>query len=96
MMRSLRERFDVVVIDAPPALQVTDAAVLAGKCDATMIVARGDITRRSELAATVEMLRPSAKLMIGLALNADANVPGGGFFGFRVSEPNRRRAAVRA
>ncbi len=96
VLESLRERFDAVVFDAPPALQVTDAAVLAGKCDATMIVARGDITRRSELAATVAMLRPSAKLMIGLVLNADANVPGGGFFGFRVGEPSRRRAAVRA
>lgn len=96
IMRTLRERFDAVVVDSPPALLVTDATVLAAKCDATVIVARGDVTRRTEIAGAVEMLRPAAKRMLGVVLNGDANVPGGGFAGFRVGEVRGARAEVRA
>jgi succinoglycan biosynthesis transport protein ExoP len=96
IMRALRERFDAIVVDCPPVLQVTDATVLAAKCDATILVARGDHTRRSELAATVELLRPATKRVLGVVLNGDANVPGGGFFGFRVPATRRQRAGARA
>lgn len=96
MIRTLRERFDAIVIDSPPALLLTDATLLAAKCDATIIVARGDVTRRSEIAGAVEMLRPAAKRMLGVVLNGDANVPGGGFAGFRIGEERSSRAEVRA
>jgi len=96
IMRALRERFDTIVVDSPPALQVTDATVLAAKCDATIVVARGDHTRRSELASAVEVLRPAAACMLGVVLNGDTTVPGGGFFGFRVAPPSTQRTGVRA
>jgi len=96
VLRDLRERFDVVIVDAPPALGATDATLLAAKCDATVIVARGDVTRRREAAAAVELLRPAAPHMVGVVLNADANVPGGGFFGFRVRDTRPRQVEVRA
>jgi len=96
VMRALRERFDAIVVDCPPVLQVTDATVLAAKCDATIVVVRGDYTRRSDLAATVEALRPATARILGTVLNGDTNVPGGGFFGFRVAAPGRERATARA
>jgi receptor protein-tyrosine kinase len=96
VMRTLRERFDSIVVDCPPALQVTDATVLASKCDATIVVVRGDHTRRSDLAATVAALRPATTRILGTVLNGDTSVPGGGFFGFRVAAPQKARAAVRS
>lgn len=96
VLRGMRERFDIVIVDAPPALWSTDATLLAAKCDATVVVARGDVTRRREAAAAVDLLRPASARMLGVVLNADANVPGGGFFGFRVRESRPRQAEVRA
>ncbi|HYM15518.1 MAG TPA: polysaccharide biosynthesis tyrosine autokinase [Dehalococcoidia bacterium] len=96
LMRALRERFDAVVVDAPPALQFTDATILAAKADVTLLVARGDITRRREIRATVDLLRPAAPHIAGIALNGDPNVPGAGFRGFRVGDRRARAEAVRA
>jgi capsular exopolysaccharide synthesis family protein len=96
VMRALRERFDAIVVDCPPVPQVTDATVLAAKCDATIIVVRGDHTRRSDLAATVAALRPATTRILGTVLNGDTSVPGGGFFGFRVAATRTERAAARA
>jgi capsular exopolysaccharide synthesis family protein len=96
VMSALRERFDAIVVDCPPVLQVTDAAVLASKCDATIVVVRGDHTRRTDLAATVQALRPATARILGTVLNGDTNVPGGGFFGFRVAAAQQVHAVARS
>ncbi|RJF93638.1 GumC family protein [Sphingomonas cavernae] len=38
MVRQLRERFDLIVLDAPPILPVLDAKILSGIADATILV----------------------------------------------------------
>ena len=52
-MRSLvdvwREEFDLVLLDGPPVLAVTDAIPLAGMADTTVMVARCGLTPRSSL-----------------------------------------------
>jgi capsular exopolysaccharide synthesis family protein len=45
LMASLADRFQIVIYDAPPLGAVTDAAVLARRCDGAVLVARyGDTT----------------------------------------------------
>src|SRR5262249_51327776 len=53
---TLSARFDIVLIDAPPLLPVTDAAVLATRADGTLVVACVGRTRREELRRAVEAL----------------------------------------
>jgi succinoglycan biosynthesis transport protein ExoP len=49
LVNSWRDQFDLVVLDGPPVLAVTDAVALAGMADTTIIVARCGLTPRSSL-----------------------------------------------
>ena len=61
----------MVIIDAPPALVVTDATLVAAQCDATIIVVRADESTRTEAAAAVMAMRRASRMMLGVVLNAE-------------------------
>ena len=69
LLRDLQARFDVVIIDAPPLLPVTDAAVLSRICDGAVLVVRYGKTRRDQLEHTVEALRAVDARILGTVLN---------------------------
>lgn len=61
---ALRDRFDTVLIDAPPLLAVGDGLTIAGFADAVVVIVRSDLVRRPvtlELESTLARL-PIAKL----------------------------------
>jgi len=56
--REMADRYDLVLVDSPPVSLVTDAQLLAGACDAVLLVSRAFVTStRSLEAATREMQR---------------------------------------
>ncbi len=69
ILDGLRERFDVVLMDSPPALVVTDASVLGMLADGLIIVARAGKTRMGELQATITELAQTGRPIAGLMLN---------------------------
>lgn len=60
---------DIVLIDSPPILPVTDALVLAPRVDATLVVALVESTARKEIARAIEMLRQVDAPVAGAVLN---------------------------
>lgn len=58
-----------VIIDAPPLLPVTDAAVLAAEADGVLVVLSAGKTLDTELAATLESLRSVNAKVLGVVLN---------------------------
>lgn len=66
----LSERFETVVIDSPPVVPVTDAAVLSTKVDGTVIVVRASKTSRDVARRAVRALRDVGGQLIGNVLNA--------------------------
>jgi succinoglycan biosynthesis transport protein ExoP len=69
LLETLRETQDYVVIDTPPLLPVTDAAVLSVVSDGCLITTRYGKTRREQLAeAAATLSRIDAKLL-GVVLN---------------------------
>lgn len=54
LLRDLAERYDLVVLDTPPALVVSDARILSARCDAVVYCARWASTPRG---AVLEGLR---------------------------------------
>jgi succinoglycan biosynthesis transport protein ExoP len=56
LLRFLETRFDIVIIDAPPLLPVTDGAVLAKQTRGALVVVAAGRTRRGELEASVATL----------------------------------------
>ncbi|HEX7072316.1 MAG TPA: polysaccharide biosynthesis tyrosine autokinase [Rhodothermales bacterium] len=65
----LKDLFDVVVIDTPPTLAVTDAALVAARCDATVVVTRAGKTKEKELDRCVEVLESVGATIVGVTLN---------------------------
>ncbi len=67
----LRERFDMVLVNAPPVLAVADAAILAPRMDGVLLVLRAGHTRRQHALAAKERLeRVRARLLGAVLLDA--------------------------
>ena len=56
LIDALAEAFDVVLIDAPPLLPVSDAAILSRRTGGAIIVAAAGRTKRSQLHGAIEAL----------------------------------------
>jgi capsular exopolysaccharide synthesis family protein len=69
LMGDLRDDFDVVIIDAPPLLPVTDAALLAAQADGALIVLRHGKTTRDQLNHAVERVEAVDAKTLGIVVN---------------------------
>lgn len=70
LLEELAGRFDVVVLDTPPVLPVTDAVALATLVDAVLLVARHGTTHRGPAAEARRRLDSVGAPVIGYVLNA--------------------------
>jgi tyrosine-protein kinase len=69
VLADLREQFDLVLIDSPPILPVTDAAVLSSLTDATLLVVAADQTRQGQLRSAAEKFSQLSVPVIGTVIN---------------------------
>jgi succinoglycan biosynthesis transport protein ExoP len=69
LIAELKRRYDWVVIDAPPVMPVTDAAVVANNSSGVIFVVGAEMTPRQSAAAAVEQLRGANAKFIGAVLN---------------------------
>ena len=65
----LKREYDIVIVDTPPALPVTDAAVLSAKVDSVIIVARAGVTKQSHILGVFEILDNLRAKTLGVVLN---------------------------
>ena len=64
-----RKLFDVIIIDAPPLLPVTDAALLAAQADGALVVVRHSKTTRDQLDHSMERLSAVDARALGVVFN---------------------------
>ncbi|HEX2273334.1 MAG TPA: polysaccharide biosynthesis tyrosine autokinase [Acidimicrobiales bacterium] len=69
VLTSLQSEADVVLIDSPPVLPVTDALVLSGRVDATLLVCVSGATTRKDSARAIELLSQVDAPLVGTVLN---------------------------
>ena len=69
LIKELRERFSVVLLDAPPLLPVTDAALLAARADGMLAVVRHGRTTRDQLAHALERVDSVGAKCVGVVMN---------------------------
>jgi capsular exopolysaccharide synthesis family protein len=68
LLTLLRDRFDVVLVDAPPALALAEARVLARLADAALLCVRWGRTPRRVVQAALLQLREARVNVVGAAL----------------------------
>ncbi|RGA00541.1 polysaccharide biosynthesis tyrosine autokinase [Microbispora triticiradicis] len=69
VLAQLTEEYDMVIIDAPPLLPVTDAAALGAICDGALLVVRHGKTRREQVLRAAELLSSINARLVGTVLN---------------------------
>lgn len=69
LLSELRVRYDLVLIDSPPVLLVTDSAALAPQADGVVVVARYGSTGTGKLMEAVESIRKTGGEILGAVLS---------------------------
>jgi protein-tyrosine kinase len=69
MLEAALEQFDIVIFDTPPVLAVTDAQILANKCDGTILVVGSGKTQIEPAVKSKELLLSSKGKLLGVVLN---------------------------
>jgi polysaccharide biosynthesis transport protein len=69
LLQEAKSQFDLIIIDSPPVLMVTDPVILSTKTDGTIIVLRSQKTTRPVLKRAVEVLSHSPGRKLGFVIN---------------------------
>ncbi len=94
IIRHLEDRFDLVILDSPPAVPVTDASVLARWVDGVLLVATAEMTSRRDLQRAAEILQQVDAPLLGTVLNQVSPETGYGDtygYGYRYGYSSRSR-----
>ena len=68
-LETLRQRYDFVLIDAPPAIAISDPIVLSVLCDGVLLVVREHNTSTDTVRHVVERLQAVGAPILGAVLN---------------------------
>ncbi len=69
MLEELREQYDYILIDTPPLGLVVDAAVIAPRCDGSVVVLGDENLKYRQLEGVLEQLRRSGGRVLGVVKN---------------------------
>ncbi|WP_418938538.1 CpsD/CapB family tyrosine-protein kinase [Lacticaseibacillus paracasei] len=89
-----REHYDIIVLDAPPVLAVSDVQVLVPKTDGVVVVANMGKTLKGDMRRTVEVLNLAQAKILGSvervrAKHGDKGYGYGYGYGYGVSQPQK-------
>jgi succinoglycan biosynthesis transport protein ExoP len=100
LLEALRSHCDILLVDSPPVLPVTDPLVLAALADSTLLVVSADQTSKRAVSRAVEVLTQIDTPLMGTVLNGVSPESGyaygyaTGYYrrGSNETEPNGDRA----
>lgn len=69
ILQQLRQQFEMVIVDSPPALVVADASILASRCSGAMVIVDSGRTRTEAARKVTEVLTHSQVKLLGVVLN---------------------------
>lgn len=82
LLEQLRSQYDVIFIDSPPALLVTDAVSISSKSDAVVWVSQAGVVTRPQLNRATQMIERSGMPVIGFVVNRLTRMLGGYEYGY--------------
>jgi tyrosine-protein kinase len=80
ILKELRDSVDVIIVDSPPVLAVSDPLIIAAHVDGTALVSLGGKTRLDALRRAVQILHRGAPRIIGVVLNQQGVKGDGGYY----------------
>lgn len=83
LLEELKASFDIVLVDSPPTLAVTDSHILASKCDGVVIVIRSGKTKKEMAQKTLSYITYANGNILGIVLNDHKDVDRGLRYGYQ-------------
>ena len=81
VINALQDKADIILFDAPPAIAVTDSAVLGAKADGVLLVISAGKTRRDHAEKAKEIFEKAKVRVVGATLtNAPKDSSLGGYY----------------
>ncbi|MBI3838015.1 MAG: polysaccharide biosynthesis tyrosine autokinase [Planctomycetia bacterium] len=74
-LEALRWQYEIVLIDTPPLLRLSDASLLAPLADTVLVVLQARVSSAANVRSAIEMLRSVGTKNIGLVLNGSTIEP---------------------
>ena len=78
----LGEHYDEIIIDSPPVLPVTDAALIGHIVGTTLLVVRDGVTTTAEIDEAVKRLSQAGANLSGVVFNGRRRAPAGYGYGY--------------
>ncbi|TWT27891.1 CpsD/CapB family tyrosine-protein kinase [Planomicrobium sp. CPCC 101110] len=69
LIDELKEKYDLIIFDSPPILAVTDAKILANKCDGTVLIVNTGKTEKESVTKARDALATAKAFILGVVLN---------------------------
>ena len=70
MFAELRTMYDVIIVDCPPILAVTDATIISSMCDGCLFVVSQEKTEKNAAKEAVKVLRKNKVNLLGVVYTA--------------------------
>ncbi len=68
-LADMKKIYDIIIIDSPPVVAVTDSEILSRKVDGTLLIVSSEMTETDMLKRAVELLKSDNAFLIGTVLN---------------------------
>jgi capsular exopolysaccharide synthesis family protein len=88
LVDQLEQEWDIVLLDSPPIVAVTDASMISGEIDAIALVVKAGATERSAVDRALDMIRNVKAPLIGAILNGASQESLGGKYAYYYSYYN--------
>ncbi|MGI8310929.1 polysaccharide biosynthesis tyrosine autokinase [Saccharopolyspora hattusasensis] len=89
LLASLREKFDLVLIDTPPLLPVADAAVVAAHCDGALVVVQHGRTKQAQVKSALDSLSGVGVRVFGTVVNMAPATRASYYYRYAEDSPTR-------
>jgi polysaccharide biosynthesis transport protein len=98
LLEQLTATYDMVLLDSPPILPVTDAAVLSNLAGGALVIVGTDRIHRAQLLDTLESLSTAGAHIFGVVINKVSRRDSGGYgydaaYGYRSRDENAAEPA---
>jgi capsular exopolysaccharide synthesis family protein len=93
LLDRLRERFDIIIVDSPPLLPVTDAAVVAAYADGVVLITQAARTPHTRVEAAMASLRAVDARILGCVLTMARNRGSADYYAYPYRPPAEREPA---
>ena len=80
IMDQLTRLFDVIIVDMPPVVTVTDAQIVASKADGTILVAREGVSEKAALLKAKQLLEIAHARILGVVYNGVDSATDAGYY----------------